>query len=841
MSRIRWRTLCLLAAVLVAVPKGGTVDAAANNLPAGFSESVVVTDLVHPTSFAFAPTGELFVSEQRGVVQVYDDLQDSTPTEFADIRTQVHNSGQRGLMGLTVDPQYPERPYVYVLYSFDGPVGGTAPTYGSPDTDSDPCPTWPCVGSIRVSRLRALAGGAVEERVLLSNACTQFPFHNGGGLAFGADGALYATLGDGAQGAGLDVGQLNPPNACNDPPAGPGQPLTAPSAEGGSLRSQDLRTSTDPTTLSGTLTRINPDTGAALPTNPLIGHPDPNARRILASGLRNPFRITVRPGTSEVWVNDVGHSQHEEINRIPNSATARNLGWPCYEGSGRQNAFDTANVTLCENLYAEPSAVRAPYFSYHHGDPLGPNDTCNSPLSSSVTGLAFYNGGSYPDRYDGALFFGDSARRCIWVMLPGANGLPSPSTLETFATGVGQLIDLHVGPGGDLYYLDLVASEIRRLHFDATNSPPTAAIDASPTSGPAPLTVDFDARASTDSDPGDTIEFAWDLDNDGAFDDAATPTTMRTFNTEGVHTVRVRVTDNHDAANTAAVTITVGSAPTAVIDEPSATQRWNVGETVEFSGHATDATDGPLAPSDLSWALILHHCYSAEDCHEHALEDFVGVAAGSFVAPDHEWPARLELRLTATNSRGVSDTASVIIDPRATQLTIASNPPGLTLGMGTVSATTPFTTTVIVGSHNTLFPNSPQVLDNETYVFDRWSDGGAPVHDVVAGTTPRTYTATFRPQGAPPVANAGPDRSVGSSARFRLDASGSTDPEGGPLTYHWIQVGGPPVTLRDEETAVARVAQSVTGPATLTFQVNVTDAEGLQHSDRIVITMRAPK
>jgi glucose/arabinose dehydrogenase len=63
--------------------------------------------------------------------------------------------------------------------------------------------------------------------------------------------------------------------------------------------------------------RLDPNTGAALPDNPLASSADANARRIIAHGLRNPFRMTVRPGTSELWVGDVGWGTWEELNRIP--------------------------------------------------------------------------------------------------------------------------------------------------------------------------------------------------------------------------------------------------------------------------------------------------------------------------------------------------------------------------------------------------------------------------------------------------------------------------------------------------------------------------------------------
>jgi hypothetical protein len=87
-------------------------------------------------------------------------------------------------------------------------------------------------------------------------------------------------------------------------------------------------TSSDPTGMNGSIIRIDPDTGAGLPTNPLASSTDPAARRIIASGLRNPFRITTRPGTSEIWVGDVGWNDWEEIDRIASpTAGLMNFGW----------------------------------------------------------------------------------------------------------------------------------------------------------------------------------------------------------------------------------------------------------------------------------------------------------------------------------------------------------------------------------------------------------------------------------------------------------------------------------------------------------------------------------
>ena len=238
---------------------------------------------------------------------------------------------------------------------------------------SDPCPTPPgptgdgCVVSARLSRLQA-SGNTVTgpEQVLVEDRCQQYPSHSIGTVEFGRDGALYASGGDGASFNFVDYGQDGEPlNPCKDPGSG-----TLPAAEGGALRSQDLQTESDPVSLDGSVIRVDPATGAALPDNPLFTNSDPNARRIIAYGMRNPFRFTTRPGTEELWIGDVGWGDWEEINRLtnPTDAGVENFGWPCYEGAGRQSGYDSANLSICENLYGQSGEVTAPYFAYHHSN-----------------------------------------------------------------------------------------------------------------------------------------------------------------------------------------------------------------------------------------------------------------------------------------------------------------------------------------------------------------------------------------------------------------------------------------------------------------------------------------
>jgi glucose/arabinose dehydrogenase len=444
-------------------------------LAEGFSSSTVFGGLEQPTALAFAPDGRVFVGEQSGIIKVFDNESDTTPDVFADLQASVHNTGERGLLGLAINPAFPADPYVHAVYSYDADIGGQAPKW------NDTCGTdgQYCSASGRLSRLRAEGNRSVAEEVLVEDWCSTGRFHSVAGLAFGPDGALYVSAGDGSYTG--DYGQLSdPPNVCGDPPVGIGEEQKPPTAEGGSLRAQDLRTAGDPVSLDGTLIRVAPATGAPLPDNPLTSHPDPNAKRIVAHGLRMPFRLAFRPGTNQLWVGDVGNRVAEELNRVSLAppGVVPNYGWPCYEGSSRQPIWEPLGVQICTDLYQDGSAFTPPVLSYGEDQPLFEGDTCPPAVRQALGGLAFYQGGAYPDTYDGALFLGDYGRGCMWVMYPGANGEPDPANMQTFATELGAIVDLKVGPGGDMFYIDIGLGEVRRISYGGASASLGGPVDA---------------------------------------------------------------------------------------------------------------------------------------------------------------------------------------------------------------------------------------------------------------------------------------------------------------------------------------------------------------------------
>ena len=258
----------------------------AATLESGFEESVYVAGFDTPTAQAFAPDGRLFVLEKAGRVRVVTAGGALLSTPFLTVSPDT--AQDRGLVGLTFDPDFDQNGYLYVYYTKTDSAG-TRNRLSRFSTDSN--------------NPNAAAPGS--ELILLESPMTT-NIHTGGALAFGADGMLYLGVGEG----------------------------------GVSSTAQDL------SDLRGKVLRIDV-TADAFPADPLRNYTIPNdnpfvgtagvRQEIWALGLRNPFSGVVKPGTNEFYVNDVGQEAWEEINVVTRGA---NYGWP-----GAEGAANTAGLT----------------------------------------------------------------------------------------------------------------------------------------------------------------------------------------------------------------------------------------------------------------------------------------------------------------------------------------------------------------------------------------------------------------------------------------------------------------------------------------------------------------
>lgn len=671
-------------------------------LPSGFVSEPVITGLKYPTAISFAAGNRIFIAEKDGRVRVW---QNGTllATPFVDITPEVNSAGDRGLLGMAVHPEFPDKPYVYLLYTYDPP---TVPRYG---------------GGSRVSRLMrvaadpanpnvALPANAPDARTILVGknstlanihdvlsdtglAACQSPdtgayvqdcipadtkSHNGGGVLFGNDGMLYFSHGDGANWTYTDIR---------------------------AFRAQDLDS------LSGKVFRVDPLTGLGPSDNPYYdGNPDSNRSKVYTIGFRNPFRFALHPTTNEIYITDVGWELWEELN----IGRGKNFGWPCFEGGNNSNlpqsVFQNDPVTQarCAQIAQQGVVQPAAYGYYHKVAPGG---------GAMIAG-AFYSGTVYPEAYRNALFMVDYTRMWMKYATFDAQGQP---TLHDFGTEVSDNnsgpVQIISGPDTNIYYVVIGNApdkgEVRRLRYTAAgNSPPVAHMDVSVVEGALPLPVHFSALDSTDPD-GQALTYTWD------FGDGTTSTEIsvtHTYVTRGNFTARLLVSDPLSATSQTDAMISAGNfTPHISITSPLSGSLFSVNQTISYTAVATDVEDGDIS-GQIEWEGVLHH-----NLHTHP--DFlvnVG-ASGTFTFTDHGDNIFLELCAQVDDSAdAASPRACVGLQPATSTYTITTLPTGLSLQYDGQSFATPFTVTSVVGAHRQVIAPTSQI----SYTFDGWSNGG---------------------------------------------------------------------------------------------------------------------
>lgn len=312
--------------------------------PNAYTWSLVVDGLRRPTDLTHADdgSGRLFVIEQSGQIRIIRDSQ-LEPEPFLDISDRVVvASSEQGLLGLVFHPQYETNGYFYVNY-----------------TDSR--------GATNIARFQVtddLDKADPDSEQTLLQVGQPYPNHNGGGLAFGPDGMLYAALGDGG--------------SANDP-QGNGQFLN---------------------TLLGKILRLDVTGGEpyAIPAdNPFVS--GGGLLEIWAYGLRNPWRIAFDSLTGDLFNADVGQGTWEEINfQAAGEPGGQNYGWVYREGAHPFRGAPPAGVTLID-----------PVAEYDHS------------FGCSVTGGHVYRGATLPE-WQGIYLYGDYCSGIVWGLLRDADG-----------------------------------------------------------------------------------------------------------------------------------------------------------------------------------------------------------------------------------------------------------------------------------------------------------------------------------------------------------------------------------------------------------------------------------
>jgi glucose/arabinose dehydrogenase len=358
----------VVTAVLAFVLCAGTASAALRlvGIAGGF---------VNPVHVASTPSegARLYIVEQRGVVKVHESGRvRSTP--FLDIRNLVSCCGEQGLLSLAFHPRYETNRKLYVNYTNVN-------------------------GDTRVVEYRSNSRRTrvVEStRRLLFGIEQPYSNHNGGQLAFGGDGYLYAAMGDGGSGG-------DPKN-----------------------RAQNLGTRL------GKLLRLNVSVSGATP-------------RIVALGLRNPWRFSVDQATGTLYIGDVGQSTREEVSIYrPSAEGLENYGWRRYEGTYLHSPRTS--------LYA-----RSRYVPPVHQYATHVNGRC------AITGGHVYRAAAIPYAR-GRYFFGDYCTGEVWSFVP-RNGARKDLRAHPNLRVAGTLSSFGEGPRGGVYLVDHSGGRIYRIGF----------------------------------------------------------------------------------------------------------------------------------------------------------------------------------------------------------------------------------------------------------------------------------------------------------------------------------------------------------------------------------------
>jgi glucose/arabinose dehydrogenase len=698
-------------------------------LPANFSEAAVATGLSSATAMEVSPQGKIFITEQAGTMEVWQDGARRQANFFANALLPTYNPstdtglidnrGERGLLGVTFDPDYATNRFVYVYYTYAvNPDGNTS--------------TATTIRN-RVSRFTADASGELavagtEQVILELDNLSGATNHNGGAIHFGPDGKLYVAVGDNAAGANAQT-----------------------------LANRH-----------GKMLRINKD--GSIPTdNPFFTTAAGANRAIWALGLRNPFTFSFQPGTGRMHVNDVGQNTWEEINV---GAPGANFGWATTEGDFNQATY--------------PNFTR-PFYAYSHG---GGTFQGYAITGGAFYNPASPGANLFPASYQGDYFFADYVNNWINVIdlnsrevtrfATGANG-----TVDLRVTDDGALLYLSRGSNSvfRVVYTANQAPSITAQPQSQTVSTGGSATFTVTASGSTPLSYQWQkAEAGTSS-------FA---NISGATTASLVVSNAQSADNGDLFRVIVSNSFGSATSAAATLTVTANQppSPTFTIDAGLTNGRFIAGQAITFSGSATDPEDGALGASRLTWRVdYITSIASGNPVIRPFVPEFSGQAGGSFI-PATTGPYTLtdvayRVVLTATDSNGAATTITRDILPNTAQLTVTTSPAGLQITVDGQPFTGPHTFASVVGFVRPIGAPASQTSGGTTYNFTSWSDGGAATHNLSTPLSNTTYTATYTPAAGLNVRVNFQDTTSQGFAGYLIDTGAAFGSRGNGQTYGW--------------------------------------------------------
>ena len=564
--------------------------------------------LDEPMAFEVLDDERVFIIERKGGVKLYNPASNSVQliatipvnTKYTSAEGNVREA-EEGLVGLTVHPEFGQKPWVYLLFA-------------DPDEPKHVLARW----EFRENKLIESSKTVVLEYPVQRESCC----HTGGGMVWDNEGNLFITVGNNTGNSRSSQTDERPGRSSWDD-------------QRGASNTNDLR---------GKILRIHPedDGSYSIPEGNLFPEGTPKTRpEIYSMGHRNPWRISIDSKTGYLYWGEVGPDATEDTEIGPKGYDEfnqgrgpGNYGWPYFIGENHaypyfDYATDTPNApkdperplnTSVNNTGLEELPPALPSFiSYPYG--VSERFPLMGTGGRSATGGPIYRKVDFaqptrpfPAYYEGKWLVADLARGWIMAIEMDENG--DYVSMERFLPEYkpAEIIDIKFGPNGDLYVLEYGSRWFRdseddkliRIEYNAGNRKPLVAVSSEKQGGKVPFETRLLSDGTIDYD-GDKLTYAWTVTStsNGVTQTFEEPNPLVHFKDKGTYTATLTVTDPSGASNSASVNIVAGNEPPSVNLTLSGNQSFFFPETsFDYDVQVQDEEDGAsIDPAEIAVSI----------------------------------------------------------------------------------------------------------------------------------------------------------------------------------------------------------------------------------------------